>query len=121
MTNNAFLRSSLGIVALTAAAVLLPGGSAEAAGGCSSGHFCAFDNAGYTGLLLDSTAPRGSNQVSVANDRTSSGSNRTGNSWVGKTRRTGLPDQTLFTFGANTDVSYIGDGANDKIDFFDVR
>ena len=96
-------------------------GPASAAGGCAAGHFCAFDNSNYGNMLLDSTAGRGTNAVNVADDRTSSGSNRTGNSWVGVTKRTGLPDQTVFTFSANTDVSYVGGNSNDKIDHFDVR
>ena len=109
--------ATVATIAMTAGMI----GPASAAGGCVAGHFCAFDNANYGIMLLDSTAGRGSNAVNVADDRVTSGSNRTANSWVGVTKRTGLPDQTVFTFSAYTDVSNVGSNANDKIDHFNVR
>jgi hypothetical protein len=117
---TSLVASLAGCVAVGLAFAIAPAGPASAAGGCGDRHFCAFDNAGYTGLLLDSTAGRGSRFVDVANDRVSSGSNRSYNQWVGVNERTGLPDQQIFKFGPRTDVSYVGATANDKIDHFDV-
>jgi Peptidase inhibitor family I36 len=88
---------------------------------CPVGWFCAYDHAGYHDELLRSAAPRGRNGINVANDRVSSGRNRTANTWVGITQRTVLPDQTVFRFGPFTNVSNVGPAANDKIDHFNVR
>jgi len=96
-------------------------GPASAADHCMGGHFCAFANANFNVTILDSTAGEGSNGVDVSNDQTSSGSNSTLNDWVGVTKRTNQRDETVFIFAPNSENSYIGDNANDKIDHFDVR
>lgn len=114
----AMIVASLVVAGAASVALAAP---AAAAGGCSNGHFCAFDHVNYSGMLLDSTAGRGSNRVEVADDRVSSGSNRTGNSWEGVTVRSGRPDQVVFRFAPYTDVAHVGSAANDKIDHFDVR
>lgn len=113
---------AVAIAACSVAAVQAIGsGPASAAGGCAAGRFCAFNDNDYRGLLLSSAAARGSNAVDVGDNLTSSGSNLTSNNWVGVTKRTGLPDQTVFTFAAGTDVPWVGAGANDRIDHFNVR
>lgn len=116
-------RPALLLIAATlgTAVALVPAGQASAAGGCRANNFCAFKDANYIGMLLQSSAPRGTNNVGVARDQVSSGSNLTPNTWVGVNIRTGLPDQNIFRFGPNTDVPYVGDAANDHIDHFDVR
>jgi Peptidase inhibitor family I36 len=119
-TARRLLASVGACAAIGLAAALAPAGTASAAGGCLDRHFCAFEHAGYVGKLLDSTAPRGSRFIDVANDRVTSGSNRSYNQWVGVNERTGLPDQQIFKFGPRTDVSNVGPTANDKIDHFDV-
>ncbi len=110
--------ASLAVAGAASVALVAP---AAAAGGCPADHFCAFGNVNYDGMLLNSNAGRGSTRVDVADDRVSSASNLTGNSWEGITRRTALPDQVVFRFAPLTDVARIGKGANDKIDHFDVR
>jgi hypothetical protein len=114
------LGATLAAGLLAIGAPIVFAGPAAAAGGCPAGSFCAFDNINYGVLLIRSSAGYGA-KVDVADDRISSGSNRTGNNWVGRSRRTGLPDQTVFTFSPYSDVSWIGSNANDKIDHFDVR
>lgn len=97
-------------------------GPAAAATPCPAANFCAYDDINYGGsVLLNSIAGRGSNRVDVADNRVSSAVNRTGNRWEGVTVRRALPDQVVFRFAPNTAVSWVGSGANDKIDHFNVR
>jgi hypothetical protein len=99
---------------------LAPSAPAQAAGGCHANNFCAFRDDHFRGLLLESSAPRGTNNIGVARDEVSSGSNRTNNTWVGVNVRSHLPDQVVFRFGPG-DTAWVGAAANDKIDHFDVR
>jgi len=93
---------------------------ASAACGSGSGHFCAYKNSNYGTKLLDSGAGAG-NQVDVADDQVSSGKNWTGNHWCGMTNVVFLPPDLVFDFAPSTNVSYVGNPANDRIDWFDVK
>jgi len=93
---------------------------ALAACGSGSGHFCAYKHANYGTKILDSGAGAG-NEVDVADDQVSSGKNWTGNHWCGMTNVILLPPALVFDFNPSTNVSYVGDGDNDRIDFFDVK
>jgi hypothetical protein len=84
-------------------------------------HFCAYAHAGFEGIVLHSDAPRGADEIDVANDVVSSGRNGSGNHWCGMTNRVALPPALVFDFGPNSGYRYIGDGANDRIDWFNVR
>lgn len=109
------------VMAFGALSVALAG-PAAAATPCPGTNFCAYDGVDYGGgVLLNSVAGRGSNRVDVADDRVSSAVNRTGNRWEGVNVRRGWPDQVVFRFAPNTAVSWVGSGANDKIDHFNVR
>lgn len=119
MRNRIIATAAAALAAGTITPLFLAGPAQAAAPHCSSGYFCAFNNINYSGLLLKSSAGRGA-RADVANDLVSSGSNNTNNLWVGVTRRTGLPDQTVFRFGPKTEVGYVGAGANDRIDHFNV-
>lgn len=87
---------------------------------CGGGRFCAFTNSGYGHpKLLDSGAGLGSD-VDVQDDQTSSGKNLTGNYWCGMNAVFG-PDIMEFAWAPNTNVFYVGNSHNDKIDYFRVR
>jgi hypothetical protein len=104
---------SLGIVSAT---------SALADCGIATVHFCAWRDSQYEDTqLLHSGAPAGTNNVDVANDAVSSGKNGTNNHWCGMTNVPLLPPGLEFDFAPNTNVGYVGDSANDQIDWFKVR
>ncbi|SDM53348.1 peptidase inhibitor family I36 protein [Allokutzneria albata] len=113
--------SALAVSALATAGLLSAAAPATAAPlKCATGYFCAYEHINFTGaVLVQSRAGRGST-VDAPNDRTSSGSNNTGNQWVGVNSRTGIPDDDVYKWAPYTDASTIG-SANDKIDHFDVR
>lgn len=107
--------SAIGMSATT----MLVATPAAAHSSCGVDRFCAYREHGYTNKLIESAATRGAN-VDVADNLVSSVSNRRNNAWFGRDGRGALPDITVFTFGPQTDVSYVGDGPNDKIDYFIV-
>lgn len=107
-----FVIGSLGLLSAT---------SALADCGIATVHFCAFQHSQYGNQLLHSGAPAGTNNVDVANDLVSSGKNGTNNHWCGMTNVPLLPPGLEFDFSPNTNVSYVGDSANDQIDWFKVR
>ena len=119
MRNRIIATASAALLAGAVSPLFLAGPAQAAAPHCNTGYFCAFNNLNYNGLVLKSSAPRGS-RADVWNDVVSSGSNNTYNTWVGVTQRTRLPDQTVFRFGPKTEVGYVGAGANDRIDHFNV-
>lgn len=81
-------------------------------------HMKAYDGLSCTStLLLDSGAGVGS-LVSVARDRTSSGTNNSSNKWCG-VNETFFNDKSVFIWGAHTAANDIGSASN-KIDHFDV-
>jgi hypothetical protein len=84
-------------------------------------HFCAYDQRGFEGIVIHSDAPRGTSEVDVANDVVSSGRNGSNNHWCGMTNRVLLPPAVVFDFGPETGYRYIGDEANNRIDWFNVR
>lgn len=115
------LRTLTVAVVISIPALLLPAGPAAAADTCASDHFCAYQNAGYRGKILDSRAVSGA-QVDVADNQVTSAMNNRNNRWDGISIRPGpIPDQTVFRFAAQTDYSNVGAPANDKIDYFDVH
>jgi|APIni6443716594_1056825.scaffolds.fasta_scaffold348798_2 hypothetical protein len=94
--------------------------TASAAGTCLSGHFCAFSGISYSGTkLLDSTAPAGTNTVSVADNDVESGRNYTVNRWCA-VEAEGWPDHTIFNFAPNSSASDMGSAKN-KTEHFYVR
>ncbi|GAA4021781.1 hypothetical protein GCM10022247_52490 [Allokutzneria multivorans] len=114
---NAFAVSALATAGLLSA--VAPASAAPAKLKCEAGHFCAYEHINFGGaVLVHSRAGRG-DTVDVVNDRTSSGSNNTGNLWVGVNLRLGIGDD-VFKWAKYTDASTLG-GANDKIDKFDVK
>ena len=115
------MAGALMVVAGVAAVPMLSATPAFADDRCAANHFCAYRDAGYHHVLLSSSAPRGTDNIQVAHDETSSGKNRTDNHWNGVDEHTFLPDETIFTWAPHTDVSYIGNGPNDKIDHFYVN
>jgi hypothetical protein len=110
---------AVGATALGVAAALAPTGVASAAGGCSADRFCAFQDANFSITMIQSAATRGQT-VDVTDNLVTSVSNLRNNAWFGRDGRGALPDVTVFTFAPQTDVSNVGAGANDRIDFFIV-
>jgi len=99
---------------------VLPAGPAAAIDfTCGADRFCAFRHATYGDRILEAAAGRGA-QVGVEGNETSSARNRRNNIWFGRDGRGPLPDVTVFTFGPQSDVPYVGSGANDRIDYFIV-
>ena len=105
-------------LAMWLAAVSLPAPPAFAACSLTGTWFKAYDGTSCSGaLLLQSNAPRGSRNISVARDQTSSGTNSTANKWCGVNE--GLNDQTVFVWAPNTIANQLG-SADNIIDHFDV-
>ncbi|MFC0107793.1 peptidase inhibitor family I36 protein [Kibdelosporangium aridum] len=93
--------------------------TANAHGPCRAGFFCAFDGNDYSGELLESNAPAGSDHISVARDRVNSGINHTANYWCAV--NDGFPgDQTIWSFAPGSHVRTMGAQYN-KTDWFYVR
>lgn len=87
---------------------------------CTNGYFCAWEHDNFEGrLYTKSRAGRGS-QVDVADGKISSGSNATGNQWVGVNAHSGGWDDDVYKWAPYTEAGSIG-SASDKIDHFDVR
>lgn len=107
-------------VALAGAAAAQPG-PGTIRDRCFPGHFCAYDNANFNVKLLDSTVPCNTHRVDVADDRVSSVRNLTNNAWWGINALRGRPDRVLIKIAPHTELAYVGDPANDKIDHFDVH
>ncbi|MCP3803044.1 peptidase inhibitor family I36 protein [Allokutzneria sp. A3M-2-11 16] len=112
--------SAVAVSALATAGLLSAAAPATAAPlKCATGYFCAYEHINFTGaVLIQSRAGRGA-RVDAPDNRTSSGSNNTGNQWVGVNIRLGIHDD-VYKWAPYTDASTIP-GANDKIDFFDVK
>lgn len=109
------------LAAAGAAAVGLAAPASASAASCLPGVFCAYADAHWGGVVLQSRAGRGSNRVDVANDMVSSVINNTGSQWLGVNTRSRRSDQVVFRSGPYSDNAYVGNSANDKIDHFDVR
>ncbi|WP_330176607.1 peptidase inhibitor family I36 protein [Streptomyces sp. NBC_01498] len=90
---------------------------APAALRCPRGTFCAYIHANYSGELMRSSAGRGS-RVQVSGG-TSSGSNNTGNQWVGVNEIPG-PDDDVWKWAPYSEGN-VSSAANDKINHFDVK
>lgn len=114
-----WIRRTLLVAAVTAGSIGVVAAPAAAADPCEAGFFCAYDLQGLDSRLMRSGAPVGS-KVDVADDRTSSGDNQTANTWVGRNRKFGLPDGTVYTWFPGDTAYALGEGEN-KIDHFDVR
>jgi len=109
------------LIALVIGAGTLPAMPAMADCGINTGHFCAYKGSQFNNRILHSSAPAGTDNVDVADDVVSSGKNGTNNHWCGMTNVILLPPDLVFDFAPHTAVEYVGDGANDRIDWFKVR
>lgn len=87
---------------------------------CPTGYFCAWDGENYTGAkLIQSSAPPGTDNIDVADDRVSSVKNNTGNRWCGVNN--GFPgDDTVLSVARYTNLPVLDSKANNKIDHFYV-
>jgi hypothetical protein len=106
------------VIMLTASMMGFAAPEASAACSLSGTWFKAYDGTYCSGDLLKKVnAPAGTRNISVARDRTSSGSNSTANKYCGVNE--GINDQTVFVWGPNDISNVLGD-ANNIIDHFDV-
>jgi hypothetical protein len=114
---------AIGVFAVTvalsgvASAMAPPGEAPTATCSSHSGYFCAYRDSQFGGQLLISSAPAGST-VDVVDNQVSSAKNQTANYWCGMDSPTGA---LVFSFAPYTNINYVGDPSNDKIDYFRVR
>ncbi|HUR13837.1 MAG TPA: hypothetical protein VM097_05015 [Mycobacteriales bacterium] len=120
------IRKGLALTVISIAAAGIWQASPAAAyvpGNCEVNEFCGFkDNLYKGGFLIESAAPAGSNHVEIADNLLSSGNNRSGtNTWLAINDHSWpQDDETSWRFFPNTAVPAMT-GANDEVDWFDVR
>jgi hypothetical protein len=86
----------------------------------NGGLFCAYDNNQYTGRFYTSSAPAGSNEVNIPDDRLNSAHNRTNNRWCLYTNRVLSPPRLVMDLSQDSSVGTLFSD-NNTVDWANVR
>lgn len=87
---------------------------------CADGIYCGWEDAQYNGVKIIASGENPPGFVDVGDDTLSSAKNNTNADWCGWNKHW-YGDGVELRFDANTRYGYVGDNANDKIDYFTVR